>query len=256
MEAVTAIFTSFEAARRATTDLCAIGIPLSSINFLTPSASEKEIHTIRTEDAEQPGMGAAVGGVVGTAVGASAGATLGLAVASTFIPGVGTAVAMGLAAAALLGIGGAAVGASLEEALTKGLPKDELFFYEEALRQGRTVIIVLGDGDEQAGTVRSTLARHGAESIDAARERWWLGLRDSEKEHYDRKGQDFARDENEYRQGFEAALRAEARGRSYAEAADYLRINYPALYHKDSFRRGYERGRDHYQELQTNHPVG
>ena len=260
MKAVTAIFTSFENARRAAADLHVAGISQDKINFLTPGASETEVHTVPTEDAEQPGMGAAVGGVVGTAVGTSAGATLGLAAASTFIPGVGPAVAIGLAAAALLGIGGAvggaAAGASLEQALTDGLPKDELFVYEDALRQGRTVIIALADGDEQAERARNILARHGAESIDAARERWWVGVRDSEKEHYGAQGQDFDRDEKDYRRGFEAALRAEARGRTYEEAADYLKMNYPALYQKEPFRCGYERGRAHYEELQNNRPVG
>jgi hypothetical protein len=258
MKAVTAIFDSLENAKRAADDLRTIGISQDKINFLTPGAAEKEVHSIRTEDAEQPGMGAAVGGVVGTAVGTSAGATLGLAAASTFIPGVGPAVAIGLAAAALLGIGGAvggaAAGASLEEALTDGLPKDELFVYEDALRQGRTVIIALADGDEQAETVRKMLAARGAESIDAARDRWWVGLRDSEKEHYDREGQDFDRDEKDYRRGFEAALRAEARGRTYEQAADYLKTNYPTLYQTESFRRGYERGRAHYETLQNSHP--
>jgi hypothetical protein len=253
MKAVTAIFTSFENAQRAAHDLRTIGIAQDKINFLTPGAAEKEVYSIRTEDAEQPGMGAAVGGVVGTAVGTSAGATLGLAAASTFIPGVGPAVAIGLAAAALLGIGGAvggaAAGASLEEALTDGLPKDELFVYEDALRQGRTVIIALADGDEQAEAIRKMLAARGAESIDAARDRWWLGLRDSEKEHYDREGQDFDRDEKNYRRGFEAALQAEARGRTYEQAADYLKTNYPGFYQTESFRRGYERGRAHYEGL-------
>jgi len=38
-------------------------------------------------------------------------------------------------------IGGAALGDALDEGMTEGLPKDELFIYEDALRQGRSVVI-------------------------------------------------------------------------------------------------------------------
>jgi hypothetical protein len=71
METVSAVFNSFEAARRAAGDLRNNGMPERNINFLAPAASEEEIRRIPTEDAEQPGMGKAVGGVMGAAVGSS-----------------------------------------------------------------------------------------------------------------------------------------------------------------------------------------
>jgi len=251
MEAITATFTSFETARRAAENLRSSGISEDCINFLTPGAPEQTVHSVPTEDAEQPGMGKAVGGVVGAAMGSAGGAMLGMAAASAIVPGVGPVVAIGLSAAALLGIGGAVGGAAaggiLEESLTDGLPKDEIYLYEDALRRGRTVIIALADGDRQAEEVRKIYSRHGAESIDAARERWWVGLREGEREHYTSNGQDFDRDEMEYRQGFEAAQRFQTQGRAYEEVTDYLKEIYPDLYGKDSFRRGYERGRAYYR---------
>jgi hypothetical protein len=256
MEAVTGIFASFEQARRSAEELTAAGISEERINFLTPGASAAKIDSIPSTAGEQPGMGKAVGGVVGAATGTAAGAPLGMSLASAIVPGVGPAIAIGLAASALLGIGGAiggaAVGGSLENALTEGLPKDELFVYEDALKQGRTVLFIFADNSEQAETSRKIFARNGAESVDAAREQWWVGLRDAEQEHYTREGQEFYQDEKEYRLGFESALHLQTRGRSYDEVSGYLRSLYPDIYRRDSFRRGYERGQRHYRSL-ANH---
>src|SRR5437867_13198078 len=76
------------------------------------------------------------------------------------------------------------------EALGEGLPKDELFVYEDALRQRRTVLIALAHNERQAAEARTVLAESGAESVDAAREKWWLGLRDAEAEIYAVQGRD------------------------------------------------------------------
>ena len=69
--------------------------------------------------------------------------------ASLFVPGVGPVIALGLAYTALSSIVGAAVGAAagetLEQSFDTGLPQDELFVYEDALRKGRIVIIVLAE---------------------------------------------------------------------------------------------------------------
>ena len=56
------------------------------------------------------------------------------------IPGVGPVIAGGIIGAAILGVGGAATGAAagaaLERELADGLPHDELYLYEDALRKG------------------------------------------------------------------------------------------------------------------------
>ena len=75
--------------------------------------------------------------------------------------------------------------AAIENQLSSGLPKDEVFFYEDALRQGRTVVIGTSTDDEVVEKGRAVIERHGAESIDAARDRWWIGVRDAEEEQYD-----------------------------------------------------------------------
>jgi hypothetical protein len=259
MQAVTGIFTSFEQARRSAEELSALGLSIDQINLLAPGSPDADIENIPSTEGEQPGMGKAVGGVVGAAVGTSAGVPLGLTLASAVVPGVGPAIGIGLAASALLGIGGAIGGAvaggRLEKELTEGLPKDEVFVYEDALRQGRTVIVSLAEDGDQADLSRDIFQRNGAESIDAAREQWWVGLRDAEKEHYTREGQEFARDEKDYRLGFESALHLQTRGRSYEQVESYLKERYPDTYQKSAFRRGYERG-ENYRRYFTAAQIG
>jgi len=256
MEAVTGIFGGFDQARRSANELKAKGVSPDNINFLTPG-SASSIESIPATAGEQPGMGKAVGGVVGAAIGTAAGVPLGMTLASVVLPGIGPTIAIGLAASALLGvtgaIGGAAAGGSLENALTEGLPKDEIFVYEDALKQGRTVMIIFADDGKQADLAREILKRNGAESVDAAREQWWVGTRDAEMEHYTREGRGFAQDEKEYRIGFESALHWQTRGSSYDEVLAFLRSLHPEIYRKDSFRRGYERGQ-HYSHNLTKRP--
>jgi len=84
--------------------------------------------------------------------------------------------------------------------------------------------------------------------VNAAREAWWIGLRDAEAEHYHALGHDFEQDHEVYRAGFEAALRRECRGRSVEEAADCLKWWHPKTWDSQAFRRGYARGRE-YVEL-------
>jgi hypothetical protein len=221
---------------------------------LLPGASSEQLDAVPTTDAEQPGIGKVVGGVVGGAHGAFGGLA-GAAVASALIPGIGPVMTVGLAAAALFGLGGAVAGAvvgdALENSLEVGLPKDELYIYEDALRQGRIVLIVLAADKDQADEVREVLVHTGAESIDAAHEHWWLGVREAEAEVYTAEGFDFTRDEPLYRQGFEAALKAAVAGKSYDDAGDYVRSHYPESYREEAFRRGYARGQAYRLSLRT-----
>ena len=83
-----------------------------------------------------------------------------LAVLSAIIPGIGPVMAGGLGALSLVGavggvLAGAAAGSALEHAMADGLPKDELFLYADALRQGRTVLMVL---TEDGGCFKNKLA--------------------------------------------------------------------------------------------------
>lgn len=195
-------------------------------------------------------MGKVIGGVVSGAVGLSGGLPLGMALSSLLFPGVGPVLAIGFITAAITGsvgaAGGAAAGGALEYSLTEGLPRDELYFYEDALRQGRTILIFRTDDDEKLEAGRKILTETGAESIDAAREKWWIGLRDAEAESYEL-SENFMQIESTYRTGFEAALDLPNRGKNYAEAENYLKMKFPNIWDAREFRAGYERGHLHAQ---------
>lgn len=241
MEPVVGIFRSVEPARRAADAMVREGVSRENVSVLTPGSSESEVHSrVATTETEGSGMGEAVGGVVGGA----AGMGLGAAAASLLIPGVGPVVATGVLALALFGgagaVGGALAGHALEEKFSRGLPKDELYLYEDALRRGHSVVFALVE-EKEADAARRALAAEGAESVDAARESWWVGIRDAEKADYERDGGDFVSAEPAYRKGFEAAMRTRFRGRSFEQASKDLRDLCPEYHGQKDFQRGYER---------------
>jgi len=248
MESVVGVFPLRTEAERAATELAAAGMAKENISVLTPEASERELAGVPTEDAEPPGVGSAIGAAVGAAVGLS-GASLVGPVASVLVPGVGPVLVIGAAALALVGAtaGGALAGRALEHSLQDGLPKDELFFYEEALRQDRSVLIASARDGEEAELARGVLERAGAEDLDAARGRWWLGLGDAQEAQYDLPSHDVAVAEALFRRGFEAALRSENRGRALDEVAGCLEDEETGTY---AFRFGYERGQAYYRKWQ------
>jgi outer membrane lipoprotein SlyB len=247
MQTVVGIFTSQTAAEHAAEQLYHLGITRDQVHFLIPGTGLDQPEAVPTSETEQPGMGSALGGVVGGAIGASSG-MMTATVLSVLIPGIGPVTAMGFAALSLLGLVGGAVtgavaGGALEDALANGLPKDEIYVYKDALRRGRTVLIALLEDENKVQEARTALAQAGAESLDAARAQWWIGMRDAEAEAYHATGGDFVKDEEMYRRGFEAALRAEAAGKPYEEAVRSLRGADADVCNTDAFRCGYERGR-------------
>jgi hypothetical protein len=146
------------------------------------------------------------------------------------------------------------MGEAADDQGTEGVPSDEVFFYEDALRQGRSVVFVLAKTKSEARRAHRKLMDAGAESLDAARENWWLGLRDVEQEHYRASGNNFERDQDVYRAGFEAAQRREVRGQSMAEAADRLKWWYPDKWDSEPFRHGFERGIEYRKQQQVSAP--
>jgi hypothetical protein len=253
MKTVVGVFTDSEVARRAANALESLGVPSDHVTVLFPG-EVRRLHTdVPTVEAERPGVGTALGGVVGGATGASAGVQAG-ALIGLFVPGVGPVFALGALGAVLLGVAGAALGRALESSLPEGVPKDEVFVYEELLRQGRALVIALASDEAQADQVRRRLTEAGAESLDTARERWWVGLRDIEAQAYTAAGGDFSRDEAEYRLGFEAALGL-GPDADYRDVVGDLKARYPKAYASEAFRRGYERGRSHAETRRSSRRV-
>jgi len=258
MESVTGIFATREAAERAYEQVRHAGIPDDKLTILTPGSADqigKEIQFVPTDTTEQPGMGNAMGALVGGGIGITGGSLL-----MALVPGVGPITALGLLGAAVLGAAGAAVGAAaggkIEQATYDGLPEDEIFVYEDALRRGRSVVIVLADDEPAAASIRELLQQSGAESVDAAREQWWTGLRSSEESRYETSGRSFSEDEKFFRLGFQAAMHARYRCREFDQvsaemdaALEEVEQRYPGKDVEEPFTRGYQRGREHYQQL-------
>ncbi len=251
MKPVVGVFKTTYDAQRGLDRVRSMGVAEDKVSILMPGSSENEVAAVPVSETEQPGMGAAVGSLVGGSVGVASGFGAGAALASFLVPGVGPILAGGLIGASLLGLGGAAGGAVAGEAFEdrgSGIPRDGLFVYEDALRSGHSIVIAEADDELHADAIRQALVESCAETIDAAREQWWIGLRTAEQETY--KDGDFAQDEPYYRKGFEAAQSPMVRGKSYDQALDYLIQQHQLAANNPAFRRGYERGRQFCEKLE------
>lgn len=247
MAIVTGVFKARREAEQTVNDLRAANIEADHIGFLTPEMSEAELESrARITDSERPGLGKAMGAVVGGAIGTASGATLGAAAASLLVPGVGPVIAAGVLGAALLGVGGAATGAAAgeatEEFLGEGLPHEDLFVYEDALRRGHSVVVAnVEDSDEDR--TKEIMRSRGSLDVDQLSDDWWQERRNEERTSYQTGGGDFDRDEESYRRGFQAALDAKRRGKTFDDVQQDLRNSYDDGQLDSAFRQGYERGR-------------
>ena len=183
MEVVSGVFQSRADAERAVNELRGLGVAAEKIGLMTPDSRPDGVERgVPVTDTEEPGMGRAMGAAVGGAMGAAGGATLGLAVATLAIPGVGPVLAFGMIGAALLGTFGAAagsaVGDSVEEELGEGIPHEDVYVYQDALRHGRSIVVAYVI-DDQADRAREIVKSAGAEDMDELRAR--VGSDDSVK---------------------------------------------------------------------------
>jgi anti-sigma B factor antagonist len=161
METAIGVFASRDHAETAVKELRERGVPEESIVFLT--RSESEAKSIAKE------LGAFVGGFVGGA----AGLTTGVVAATLLLPGIGTVFALGIGAAALLtGAGaGAGAGSAVGSAATHeaGAPaptraeksSEDVAFFQEVLKGGRSLIVVRTESKELANSACSVLDRLG-----------------------------------------------------------------------------------------------
>lgn len=158
METAIGVFASRDHAEDAVKELKK-QVPEESIVFLT--RSENEAKSIAKE------LGAYVGGFVGGA----AGVTTSVVAATLLLPGVGTIFALGVGAAALLaGAGaGASAGTAVGEAAAHDAeaPKpatadsEDVAFFREVLKEGRSLIVVRTELQELAAAACAILDRLG-----------------------------------------------------------------------------------------------
>lgn len=247
MQSVTGVFKSRDNAEKAVNELRKLGLPERRIGIVSPGSAPQRLEAgVPITDTEEPGMGKAMGAAVGGAMGAASGATAGLAVASLAVPGIGPLIAFGMLGAALLGVVGAAAGSAVgdqvEEELGEGIPHEDVYLYEDALRHGDSIVIAYAEEGDQADRAAEVINSAGAEDIDTLRENWWEELKEGERAHYQG---DFDRAERNYRQGYQAALHPQRRGKAYTDVEDELRTAYAGTALDRPFQDGYERGLAH-----------
>lgn len=258
MEAITGVFDTRAAAEHALQGLHQAGVPSDRLTLLTPGSADhvgQEMRTVPVDAAEQPGMGNAIGALAGGGIGFTAGSIL-----MALVPGLGPVTALGLLGAGILGAAGATIGAAAggqaEKSSYQGVPEDEIFIYEDALRKGRSVVVALAGDEPSASSLRDLMKTEGAESVDAAREQWWTGLRNSEEGRYSKSGRTFSEDEPFFRLGFQAAMHARTRCMEFDQVSaemdadlEDVKRKYPDADVEEPFIQGYQRGREHYQQL-------
>jgi hypothetical protein len=234
------IFPDLPAALEALRRLRQSGLKEEAISLFSPESSMRELAaTVPTSDTEQGGMGPALAGSIFGALGLGVGVLL-------FVPGLGPVTLLGALAAGLLGAGsaaaGAAVGAMLERKSLEGLlPVDELYLYEDALAQGRSIVIATPPTELEQLT-KQVIESAGAESVNAARENWWVGIRDARKLAYESPARRSLWDDPDCRRGFELGLRHRARGLSEKEGRAELERELSPAERTEALLLGYEEG--------------
>jgi hypothetical protein len=240
MQAVVGVVRQYAEAEGIVAALRDIEIADRNISVLSPPAPPAALRSVPTTKSEQPSIGKTIGSVVGGAAGTASG----LAASAVVVPGVGLVMVAGAIALGVLGaVAGGAVGHQFDDTFSHGLRTDELYVYRDALQKGRSIVVAMAEDDAQATQVRELFANLGAESVDAARDEWWIGLRDAEEAEYTRQGGDFRKDESLYRLGFDTAAGLHDAVPPFDEARTILRERHGALADEPAFRSGYERGR-------------
>jgi hypothetical protein len=73
----------------------------------------------------------------------------------------------------VLGLGGAAIGAKAgevaEHSLDTGVPRDDVTFYRELLKRGRSLVITNLEDEKTAETAKSIIEQRGGENVNEAR---------------------------------------------------------------------------------------
>ncbi len=162
MATIIGLFNSRSEAESAVHQLVSDGINRDHISMVSRGTNEEDTRNLKKDDdtsgaAKGAGIGAAVGGVGGLLAG----------LAGLAIPGIGPILAAGPIAAALGGaLGGAAAGGLIGALTDMGVPEHEARHYEDAVRQGKTLLTVRTDDDAAAERVAGILDSCGAIDIE------------------------------------------------------------------------------------------
>lgn|GEM_PF-5369146 len=251
METIIGIFPTRAAATAAAQELHSVGIAKEQLTLMGPRSSLAETSAITPPQPQAPGAcGANAENVQGAILG-FAGGILGSTILVLALPGIGPIAAVGALglSGAMGSLAGGVFGQAAHAAATTELTPQEFFTYENALQQGKHLLVVQHNGESTRQTITRLLASHGAEEFDSAREQWWKTVRPGEIEAFAGTPEEFTNAERRYRDGFEAALAAYGRKPAGAEAETSAQASGNVSAQDDAFVRGYERGRQYYEAM-------
>ena len=164
MANVIGVFDNATEAQQALERMISAGMDRDQISIVgRDSDHESEPHSIK-EHTSGAGKGAGIGAALGGVGGLIAG------IAGLAIPGIGPVLAAGPIAAAIGGaLGGAGLGAAaggLIGALTEmGVPEDEARHYEGQVREGKFLVTVRADDDDEADRAEDIMRSQGAVNV-------------------------------------------------------------------------------------------
>lgn len=251
MKTLVGIFYSQVNAEAALQDLIAQGFSQDQFVLMAPKTHAPMPAESGPKAEPQGACGANVGQVAGAITGFASG-ILGAAIVSLALPGVGPIIVIGaLALGGSFGaLAGGVVGNVVQETYAPTVPLEDIFIYEEALRQGARLLIIQPSDDEWARMAHTILNTHEALLTDDAWRQWWQGLSGNEAAAYGTaSATSFAQIEEEYRRGFQAALDGRLRGKSPKEQESLVKEYYEEAARVPPFHQGFARGHLYYQEL-------
>jgi uncharacterized protein (TIGR02271 family) len=167
MPNVIGLFDNSSQAQTAVERMISDGIDRDQISLVTRDSD----HDKTRDDTTEHTSGAVKGAGVGAALGGVGGLIAGIA--GLAIPGIGPILAAGPIAAAIGGaLGGATLGAAaggLIGALTDmGVPEEDARRYEDHVRQGKVLVTVRCDNDNQADRASNIMELQGAVDLDGS----------------------------------------------------------------------------------------
>lgn len=164
---IVGLFSSYEDANNAISDLMAKGYTRDDIDLMAKEESLKAAGTSQAEVENSLGEGTVTGAKAGAVVGGIAGLIVG--VTALAVPGIGPLITLGTLSTAIgstaVGAGVGAAGGGVMGALVGlGLSSDLAKEFEEGLNQGSIIVAVNVRGDEKS--VRDIFRQHNAIKIN------------------------------------------------------------------------------------------
>ncbi len=156
------VFQNHEQARRAVQELRQMDFAEDHIGV---AGKHEDAETQATPESDE--SHAAAGAAAGAATGVGVGALWGIGIVAGMLPAIGPAIAGGMLAAVLSSaVAGGTVAGIAGALIGLGIPKEEAEYYENELKEGRTIVTV--DAGSRYNEAMGILERHGAYQADHA----------------------------------------------------------------------------------------